>query len=801
MTRSGQANFPAGGAVLIGLGVLAAAAGEEARAQQSTTSASGLEEVIVTARKREESLRDVPLAVTAFDQAALADLGARNLEDLSYHAPGLQFSSQALSEPGRAFTRIRFRGMDLNTTPNPTQEIASVFMDGIYLPGSVSSVPVEDLERVEVIRGPQSALFGRATFGGAVNFVTKVPGMEPRGRVMASAAEDADYEVSVSYEGPLFSDRLAFRVGARLFDFGGQYRSAADGGRLGQQSTQSAHAALFAKLTDDLSARLTVRVFEDEDGPVAGFYLGGADRNCGPFTDPSVPPGPAFSSTAFFCGKLPNVDLSTRGPETVVTPQIQSIFLDNALGYGPLADAPRLDGLGLKRRSQFASLSMDYSFGDGWLFTSNTGFTDEETSNLRDWDLDTVHGWYASGPQQNESFTQELRLQSPGNRRLNWLVGATAFRQDYSTPDAGGLFVLFRPGLAPFIAQNPVGRNEAETLSAFGALGYDVTDRFTLNLEGRYQRDEISFQSSAANSPQLEAAYNSFLPRVILKYRTGERSHGYLTYAEGNRPGSFNPELVAATPAVRDQIRALTGAGIDIEEEKLINYELGYKAGFLEGRAFVSAAAYYMPWTNQQTRFSIPVVDPDNPASDPATGIRLVQVTVNAGKTDLWGIELEGSARLTDHWRANASFGWAASEYKSFICLFCARFTGNPDVAGRSVPRFPEYSGSVGASYVRAISDRTSIVLRGDAMYFGDAYVDESNLAQTAAYWLANLRAGIQRDQVRTEIFVKNLFDDDSYLAASRNTDFRTGFDFSQQGVVVTPPRARQFGVRVIAEF
>lgn len=755
-----------------------------------------LTEIVVTARKREESLQEVPLSITAFGSAEIQRMGARNLEDLAYRTPGLQFNSQALAEPGRSFTRVRFRGMDLNTTPNPTSEIASVFMDGVYLPGSVSSLPVDDLERVEVIRGPQSALFGRATFGGAVNFVTRDPGDEFGGRLRMSAAEDSDYEISGSIEGPLVAERLAFRLGARYYDFGGQYTSGADGRPMGEQSTRSVHGTLVATPTENLTARLNLRYFEDDDGPPAGYFLGGTDRNCGPFRFPGIT-GPAFGTTAFFCGNLPKVSLESRGPYSTLTPDMKSIFIDNSRNYAPINGMPKLEGVGLARESTFGSLAVSYTLSSGASISATAGYSEEKTSNFRDWDVSPTYGWYASGPQRNRSSTQELRVESGTDSRLTWLVGASSFRHKYSTPDAGGLFVLFQPPAAPFVAQNPVATNEAETIGLFAAAGYEISDRVKLNLEARYQEDEITQRSTAANAPVLTAKYETVLPRVILEFQPFERTNLYATYSIGNRPGGFNPELVSATQSVRDQIRQLTGAGVDIEEEDLDNYELGWKQGFADGRGYLNLAGYYMNWTNQQTRFAIPVVDPGNPASDPVSGVRVVQVTVNAGQTDLWGVEAEGSFQLTPSFVLSGNFAWAATEYQEFLCLFCARYSGDADVAGNSVPRFPEFSGGLSGTYTREFGSGLVGTLRTDVLYFGEAYVEESNLATTAAYTLVNLRAGLERANWRLELFARNLFDDDNYLAASRNTDFRNGFNFSQQGVVVTPAKKRQFGLRV----
>lgn len=195
-----------------------------ANAQQEPSAglARSLEEIVVTARKRDESLMDVPLAIASFDASSLDKMGAGSLEDLTLFAAGVQFQNQAVAIPGRYNSATRFRGMSTNLS-QPSQQIGTVFVDGVWVSGSVFGLGFDDVERVEIIRGPQSALFGRSTFGGAINYVTRTPTPEYKGRLSAEVGDYGTYDVSVSHEGAVTGDNFLYRVSARGFGTDGQY--------------------------------------------------------------------------------------------------------------------------------------------------------------------------------------------------------------------------------------------------------------------------------------------------------------------------------------------------------------------------------------------------------------------------------------------------------------------------------------------------------------------------------------------------------------------------------------------------
>jgi outer membrane receptor protein involved in Fe transport len=210
--------------------------------------------------------------------------------------------------------------MDTNLF-QPSQQIGTVFVDGIYVSGGVQGLGFNDVERVEIVRGPQSSLFGRNTFGGAVNYITRTPGNDFRGDLSMELAEYGTYDGSVSIEGPIVEDGLFFRVGVRAFGTDGQYTSIADGGKLGREETMSISGTLYATPGDNFTAKARFYYSEDNDGAPDGLMLGGplSARGNGPdifncFSSGQLTPGTrilngnAVPLRDFVCGQVPVFD-------------------------------------------------------------------------------------------------------------------------------------------------------------------------------------------------------------------------------------------------------------------------------------------------------------------------------------------------------------------------------------------------------------------------------------------------------------------------------------------------------------
>ncbi|WP_405240722.1 TonB-dependent receptor [Lentisalinibacter orientalis] len=747
-----------------------------------------IEEVVVTARKRGESLRDVPVAISAFTREDIVQQGIKDLEDLSSQTPGLFFSEQGDQRGGRFTSVVRMRGMSINDI-SPVRQLASVFKDGVFVSGGVSAISMEDVERVEIIKGPQSAYFGRSTFGGAVNFISSAPSMdELGGEINLSAAEDGHYDVAGSIEAPLVSGKLGARLTGRYYTTDGRYTSSVDGGELGAEETRSANLVVAAVPSDALD--VTVRLFygKDEDSLPTTVAIGSDFYNCGPFFD---------GGKRFICGDVPDIDSDTLGLNTTLEGTARDIFVNNSVASDAIASFPlTLEKRGMERETKRATVAGNYSIpASAYTVSFAAGTSSIEQVRISDTDHTGQDVWVEGNFQDIEDSSFELRLTRDGER-ANWMVGINIFNMEYLAPTGTTIGWLFPNDFAPngFFFDQTVSQSDVSTRGLFGSFSYALTDTVTINLEGRFQEDEIE---ETAPQVALEETFNNFLPRIIVQWQPTDATNLYATFARGNMPGNFNGNIAQFTEEQQQQIIEQTGATEFVDEAELDNFEIGLKQSFLGGRAFLNAAAYFMDWTNQQSR-SIAVVDDD---TSPA-GFRTVPVVVSDAKTDLWGIELEGTLDLGDNWSLRGTYNWAASEIQRFSCLLCERVLGTADVSGNESARFPEHSGSIGAMYVDQLSNDWMWYSRVDAIYLGSAWSEVLNLAEKPESWTVNLRAGIESDVWRLEGFIRNAFDDRTIQTAARSADFTKGnFDITDFVVNVTPAAPRQVGVRLSRRF
>jgi iron complex outermembrane receptor protein len=789
---------------------------------QEQPGAQALEEVIVTARKREEILRDIPVAITAWQFDEIEASGARNLQDLSVRTPGFKFHEQAGQIPGRYNTAVRFRGMDTNQSA-PSQQLGTVFVDGVYVSNGVSSLGFENIERVEIIKGPQSAVFGRSTFAGAVNYVTRTPGFEFGGTASATFEEDETYDLSVSLEGPIVAERLAYRVSLRGYGTGGQYTSVTDGGELGDEETRAAQGELYFKASDNLAFKLFTLYAEDSDGPSDGIFLGGANsqRGTGPNFHNCFALHPEFDQPGvsdYFCGEIP--DFSADGLTRSNT-QLDQFLLDlftadqatdtfSGVTFNKVDGAPRIDHVGLERENLRLALTATWTPGEGFLkghqISSITGYNEVTANWIRDFDLTGAQNWYSQDPQLYEDFTQELRLTSPQDQRFRWSVGANYFDVEYNLEGNGGVAAWAYDGQLSFIIPGPIvlitasiPKEGGETQALFGSLGFDFLENLTLDLEWRYQKDEVSIDNPDTAGEDFAEEFENFLPRATVRFKPAEATTLWLTYAEGNLPGFFNSDAVGLSEAELQQIADAIGeANLFNDEESLESWELGWKQDALDNRMFFALVGYFMDWTNQKTRQAVGIIrDTGEPF--------IANIQTNAGSSELWGVEFETVFSFTDSLSGSASVNWVQGEYQTFRCGF-APFLPDPekDCSGNTPPRYPEWSGALSLTWEDQLTSEWDYFARWDTYYFGKAFTDETNFAWTSPYWRTNLRLGVERNKLRIDAFVSNLFDDDHVTAAARWSDFSTSELFGfvvDQGIAITPPEKRRFGIRVTYDF
>ena len=825
-----------------------------------------LEEIVVTARKRAESLQEIPVAISAFSAEQMEVTGAANLVDLTKFTPGIQFNEQGVQEPGRLYTSIRFRGLG-SEIKEPFGQVGSAFVDGIYVSSGVSSFGTENFERIEIVKGPSSAWLGRSTFAGAVNMITKTPSTtEYSGRITAKFAEDGTYDSSFSHEGPLVEDKLAYRVFVQGYGTDGQY-TASDGGDLGKERTDTLSATLFATPTENLSIKLNAIYAKDNDGAPSGLFVTGPQglrgnnpdsvTNC--FSSGTTSPLTTRRNngvnplTDFICGAIPTGLDSFIDSNTTVQPDFITFWNEIV----PQADgALFLDKVGIKRKQRRASLNIDYDLNAGGLlegstFTVLAGYGKEQVVSIRDFDVSPANNWLSRDPQIIETKQYEARLASGQDNALTWLLGVSLFDATFSSQFSGGEVVvggdggLTIPATGPlagfdldrFFGRTPDGFcpcgfppldpppiNTGKTFAVFGSVGYDITDQLGIDFEWRWQKDKIRAESASIKNSfafiepfvtgggtglgvELGEEFKSFLPRVTLQYQPTDETNVWATYSEGNNPGFFNLDLITRPPADIALLRAaLPDAGLFVDEEKLQNYELGWKQQLMDNRINYSLVGYFMEWSNQKTRTAAAFNRPDG-----SQGI--ANIVVGGFSTDILGAEFEGAAALTENLTLNVGLNYADAEFQDFECGFADKFApADPDNVlrcdGNSPVQFPKWSGSFATTWTDNLTNNWDYFIRFDGAYTGKRYTDEKNFSYIGSQWLFNLRVGVTDENLRLEAFVTNLFDDDQYLAGNRWTDFSADqgglfpFEFGNaNGIALTAPKKRQFGVRAAYNF
>lgn len=783
----------------------------DAVAQEADASAappSGLEEVIVTARKRDESLLTVPLSVTAFTAKKIQAEGITDLADIASFTPGFNIGNTG-SEQGaeggshadRATQNLIIRGV-FNR--------ASVFIDGAPIADGIVD-GVDDLSRVEVVKGPQSAYFGRATFIGALNLVTKDPSDHLSGNAQALVGSSNWQDYRFTVEGPLVQDKLAARLSVRDYSMEGQYRNSGGPDEyLGGQSTKSLDVDIVATPIDNLKIKVFGMFWHDSDGPGPVGKYTAANWNCNAGAAPA-------GTLNYYCGTLPSVNLATVGMNTAIDPLFQSVILNNSAHLlSPIL--PNFDDHGgLERLAYHWHANITYDIA-GLTLTSLTAFNQDHTEDITDVGLEggtpapnplagTVPymepfiRWLFYYQDIEHSWSEELRLANDQSNRFRWTVGSNytySFSQYIVMQDS----IFGGP-----LSNQPGSPNDSGTVGEFFSAAYDLTPALTLNLEGRFQADDIRqytrtpvvpLNGDSTTSLAAKKTFDNFVPRVIVQYKFQPQLMAYASFSEGVSPGGFNTSLIAATPYQLAGLANLIGNGAVGPEylpEKLYNYEFGIKGQLLDNRLQWTADVYYADWDNQQVVEEVTIPQVNN-LGQPTGGLGVTTATANIGKTVLDGIETEGSFAITP--QLIASWGGAvnASDIKSYSCYdpCAASITGNPNVDGNQLPYYSKYSATLGLEYEKPLSPTLGGFGRVDFIYKSGMYDTYSDTAKTQPTERVNIHFGVKSSaKFSIDAFVLNATNNLAPTSIEANVDVLNNFG---NDINVGLPLKRQFGVK-----
>ena len=753
-----------------------------------------LEEVVVTARKREESLLTVPISVSAVTAAQLQNANIKDFQDIARVTPSFYFSDQVGQLRADRSTRVYvMRGLSIATVA--TGEAVLIFLDGAPIVGMGDVGSFANIERVEVLRGPQAAYFGRSTYAGAVNVVTKTPSDTFGGQLDGEFARFGTVIAGAALEGPLVKDKLTARVTGRFEHKGGQYTNLADGTKLGERNTKQGTLQLAATPNDAFSLKGYFGFFEFDDGPDArGLFL--------------IPQRPCVVPGAFrtwFCGAIPNFPTNQLGFNTVIDQRFRDNVFPRSIFGKPLREAA-----GSTTRSYQAHAIADYQFANdmtlgaiaAWHSSKNSMISDEDgrdSLNIPNTAANIARGARTYANEQtlidrySKDWSVEARLTSSQTQRFRFVGGASYVHVDSITSWVTGDSITGLR-LAPSATANAL----IGTPAVFGGAYYDILPKVTLSAEGRYQWDGVSSVpyvivgtpfSFRAGTP-LKNTFKSFSPRITLDYKPSDNTTVFALFSRGYRPGSFNSSFLTLPASQVAQVKAVINADLFVRQERLDNYEIGLKTRFWDNRAQVGVSAYRGKIYDLQQNTSVPTVDPSGVTT-------ILGATANLGQLEFHGFEFEGALQATRELVVEGSFSWNHTRFEKGVCPQCANIAGFDNIVGRSLLYAPQIKGSLSLNYTRPISDTWNWFARADGIYEGKKFADQANFAWVKPRALMHVRTGIQSDAIRVEAYVTNLFDDKTLPSAS-NTSFDrlTQVGVLNSTIVSQLPDRRTWGIR-----
>ncbi len=634
--------------------------------------AASLEEIVVTASKRSESLQDVPIAVTAYSGEQLRSLAIVDIEGLAVQTPSFVFSKAG----GEA--QIYIRGVGTNIFGVGADPSVAVNLDGVYLGRTnMGLTQFLDIERVEVLRGPQGTLYGRNATGGAINLVSHMPGAELEGYVTAGVGEFDRVEVEAAAGGPL-DDRWGFRVAARYMKDDGY--------------------------TEDLDPAGGDKLDDNDIQAYRGIL--------------QYAPGNGFTATL-----IGDYSEFTNG-NTSIVPR-DDLGLAETLGAVPTGsihkernDLPTF----FDWDSSGVTLNLEWQLGGGATLTSISGYKDYTSDFLFNTDGTEIDVTRSNFKYDSEQFSQELRLASDPQQGLRWILGAFYFDEQKT----GGLG-LVRASLVPARSFIIPSKNDTKAWAIFGEMSYDLTERFTLTAGVRYNDEEkddfsafglvfdvLGLESPAPVTPvgpprQASDSWDAWTPKFGLEYRMSDQVLYYASATRGFKSGGYN-SLQPSNPAY--------------DPEFIWAYELGVKSQLADDRLRLNAAVFNYDYTDLQV----------------STFLNNLTFITNAAEATVNGVEVELLARATDRLELGLAVSWLDAEYDEFITAFgsqpctpvppattCTRPLIPFDASGNQLVNAPEWKLNATARYDVPLGSAGSLVLFGQLSYQDDVFFTQIN--------------------------------------------------------------------------
>lgn len=750
--------------------VLCLVAGAPGRAQVASPA---LQEVIVTAQKRAESAQAIPIAITAIDAQKLAEDRVASLQDINGQVPGLVFGSFSVGQP-----EISIRGISTKEDGAAAAGSTVVSVDDVYIAARTAQVfDIFDLERVEVLRGPQGTLYGKNSIAGSINFITTQPGDTRRVKFMQTVGNYGRLDTGGLVTGPL-TENLSGKISFSRREHEGYIRNVLVGSpyfgrRQGESETLSWRAALRWQPTEKWDITLGLDGADDDLGASNREPVGGSPplHNCAACASNPVAVNAALGGMDPHNSLADSEGFTDRqviGAMLRVEYELPAATFVSITSYRDSDFDWLEDSEGLPPSSTFVNLTIP---AGGALLASlpaSAGFTFDVNNRATE---------------EAQQFTQELRLVSNGEGRLDWVAGL--FYSDESIDRIEGF--LF-PALG-----GPDGRPsdqfstqvaDVTSAAAYAQGTYDLSDRLALTAGARYSHEKKEAGAAAtiiSGLPLLlrpfgfvsaEETWENVSGRLALDWKPLEDLLLYGSIATGFKsggfPGSPSTAATATTP---------------FEPEEAINYEIGLKSLLLERRLQLNTAVFFTDYEDLQvTRFFQPVGRPFGEF-----------FTENAGKAESKGVEIELAALLAEGVEVGASYAYLDAQFKEFTGLPSTIGTGN--FVGKTLRQAPEHTGSAYIRMERPLGESTvsgKIGWRYQSLSYYDP--DNNPIAVVPSFDLLDARLAWRSPGKKWEIaaWVQNALDEEYRTHVFTQRDSRIAF------ALYGPPRT--YGVSVTVD-
>lgn len=789
-----------------------------------------IEEITVTARRIEERLSDVPLSITAFSADAIASARIASLEDVASLTPGLSFFNLA----GQQLSTPTIRGIaqtDIFGTIN-----VGIFVDGVYVAGRRGiNFSQLDLQRIEVVKGPQSALYGRDAFSGAVNVVSARPTEELLTSFEGTLGNDGRLGGKAVVSGAILPGLLLGRAALLYDEFDGSYYDPVNDRGVGGYRYRTFQGSLQVLPLENLS--ITGTLYLSDDIVLSPAIIANG-ANCEPDTRPE-----RNGRFLNYCGSFPKLDTTTLPRTPGATGEDRELIRSSLTANWDLdiGTFTSLSGYARERQQNVAdgprNLAGDQPFLYCGFFVCGEGV---ELRRFRS-------GLQIISPRSfTEEFSQELRFTSPQDEPLRYTAGAYYYTvEDRSRAsgaiatsplpaDFGGFAApipwlpLPVPNLAigPWftpggdVDPRPVSTTDTSSWALFSSVEIDFLERFTARADLRYTDEsqrvtQFEYASDISETEPLASArtrdsWQYVSGGLTLRYRVSEDWMTYAYIAKAQKPGGFSEfsgTLLPLEPGgATEEVNLLVG--YDTEEN--VTTEFGIKGSTADGRLRLDLAMYHTNWRS--------IVLPQVFDNDPVTGRPLSQPTAfstNGGDARVWGWEMDVDAALTEELMlkfgvsyTDATFTNARLEtlayYPSFQVQTGVDSDDNPvftgDVTGNQVQRQPKWQSNVSLLYRRPVTGDWEAFSRADYLYRGQWFADASNQAIIPSQSLVNLTLGLESPRYTVQLWARNLFNDRTPTGAYREIYFTNTADIGTLNTgtgefdyALAPADAREF--------